>query len=95
MSATTVELLKAAAEAVGGSKALAGRLGVGETLLARFMADRCELPDSLLLRAVDIILADRQHRVSPPDGLERLPPSAEHLQNCGRGGCPTPETGSA
>jgi hypothetical protein len=60
MSATGVKLLKAAAEIAGGDKALADRLGITEALLAKFMGDRRELPDTLLLRAVDIILADRQ-----------------------------------
>jgi hypothetical protein len=60
MSATSVNLLCVAAEIVGGARALANRLGVSETLLAKFMADSLELPDPLLLRAVDIILADRQ-----------------------------------
>lgn len=60
MSATTVKLLLAASEIAGSYKELAERLGVGEVLLADFMADRLELPDSLLLRAVDLILENRQ-----------------------------------
>jgi hypothetical protein len=60
MSATTVKLLRAASRIVGGNSALAYRLGISETLLSIFMADSHELPDPLLLRAVDIILADRQ-----------------------------------
>ena len=60
VSATTVQLLRAASEVVGGNKALADRLGIGETLLCKFVADTLELPDPLLLRAVDIILAERQ-----------------------------------
>ena len=63
LSATTVRLLRAAAEIVGGNRALADRLGVNDALLAKFMADRRVLPDPLLLRAVDIILADRQFRL--------------------------------
>jgi len=62
MSATTVTLLKAASEIVQGDKALAARLGISEALLSKFMADSHELPDPLLLRAVDIILADRACR---------------------------------
>ncbi|HYG56413.1 MAG TPA: hypothetical protein VD965_14045 [Burkholderiales bacterium] len=58
MSATTVKLLNAAAEIVGGRDALARRLGIRETMLAAFMADRFELPDALVLKAVDIILGD-------------------------------------
>jgi hypothetical protein len=61
MTTTNVNLLRAAAEIVGGGKELADRLTVSETLLAKFMADSLELPDALLLQAVDIILADRQH----------------------------------
>jgi hypothetical protein len=64
VSATTVRLLRAASDKVGGLRALADRLGVTVTLLSRFMADTRELPDSLLLRAVDIILADGQSRSS-------------------------------
>ena len=60
MSATTVRLLKAASEIAGGNRALADRLGISEALLSKFMADSRQLPDPLLLRAVDIILADRQ-----------------------------------
>jgi hypothetical protein len=74
VSTTSVKLLKAAAEAVGGNKALAAQLGIGEKALAMFMADQRELPDVLLLRAVDIILADRQSRfvpASPPAALQK------------------------
>lgn len=65
VSGTTARLLRTASELVGGNKALAERLGVSETLLSRFIADSYELPDPLLLRAVDIILADRQSRLPP------------------------------
>jgi hypothetical protein len=67
MSMTTVKMLRAASEIAGGDRALANRLGIAETLLADFMADRRELPDPLLLRAVDIILADRQSRLPTGD----------------------------
>ena len=59
MSTTTVVLLRAASEIVGGEDALAERLGVGKTLFSKFARGLVELPDALLLRAVDIILADR------------------------------------
>lgn len=62
MSVTTVKLLEAAAEIAGGNGALARRLGVGETLVAKFLADTVHLPDPLLLKAVDIILEDRLSR---------------------------------
>jgi DNA-binding transcriptional regulator YdaS (Cro superfamily) len=68
VSATSVNLLVAAAEIVGGNRALARRLGIGETLLAQFMNDSRQLPDLLLLRAVDIILSDRQARLPPVRG---------------------------
>jgi hypothetical protein len=66
VSATTVKLLRAAAEIAGGDKALADRLAIGETLLARYMADERELPDLLLLRTVDIIVEDRHSRLAIP-----------------------------
>ena len=72
MSATTVKLLQAASEIVGGDKALADRLGIGEALLRVFMSDSRALPDRLLLLAVDIILAERQSRflrVSQPPAI--------------------------
>ena len=59
MSATTVKLLRAASEIVGGDESLAKHLGVGEKLFESFATDLAQLPDVLLLRAVDIILADR------------------------------------
>ena len=60
MSATSIKLLQAAAEIAGGDDALAGRLGISQKLLRKFATDVVELPDALLLRAVDIILAERQ-----------------------------------
>jgi hypothetical protein len=62
MSTTSVKLLHAAAEVVGGEKALAERLGIGEQFLSMYIADLRPLPDWLLLRAVDIILEDRHAR---------------------------------
>jgi hypothetical protein len=59
-------LLRAASEVVGGDGFLARRLGIAETLLAKFMADKVELPDVLLLRAVDIVLDDRHERQPAP-----------------------------
>ena len=75
MSATTVRLLHAASEIAGGRTALAERLGIGETLLLKFLNDDIELPDPLLLRAVDIILEDRESRFSSasPPALQASP----------------------
>lgn len=77
MSATSVRLLQAAAEIAGGDKGLAERLGISETLLSKFMSDRCELPDRLLLRAVDIILMDRESRPQRPRQPVAILPSAD------------------
>jgi hypothetical protein len=76
MSATSVNLLRAAAEILGGRRALADRLGIGEMLLGRFMADSFELPDPLLLRAVDIILADRQRPPFTPAPAVKTRPAS-------------------
>ena len=73
MSATTIKLLQTASEIVGGDAALANRLGISERLLARFMADRIELPDQLLLLAVDIVVADRQSRLPAPSTSQSYP----------------------
>lgn len=71
MSTTTVTLLKAASDLVGGEKVLARRLGIAETLLQKFMTDAVQLPDALLLRTVDIVL-DNRHRRPPPAAAEAL-----------------------
>ena len=65
MSTTSVKLLQAAAAIIGGEPALAERLGIGEHFLSIYMADLRPLPDWLLLKAVDIILADRHARLPP------------------------------
>lgn len=78
MSATTVKLLQTACEIAGGEKALADQLGIGEKLLGIFLQDVRGLPDGLLLRAVDIILADRQARLGGP--LPRSAFETEALQ---------------
>ena len=57
-----MNVLKAAADIVGGSKELAERLEIGERLLVRFMEGRRAVPDGVLLRAVDIVLQERQAR---------------------------------
>ena len=79
MSACTVKLLQAASEVAGSNEALARRLGVSKRLLAKFMADVLELPDPLLLRAVDIILADRAAPVDGDHGVQLLRASPRDL----------------
>jgi len=68
VSATTLKLLRAAAEIVGGEDALAERLGISTKLFPRFMSGSQALPDVLLLRAVDIILAERLSAAPPEEG---------------------------
>ena len=63
MSVTSVKLLQAAAEVVGGEELLAERLGIRPQFLSAYLQDRRQLPDWLLLRAVDIILSDRHSRL--------------------------------
>jgi len=62
MSASTTKLLQAAVEILGGAGPLAERLGISRALLSAYLHDARPLPDSLLLRAVDIIFEDRQAR---------------------------------
>jgi hypothetical protein len=74
-----MKILQAACEIVGGNQALAERLGIGCHVLAMFTEGRRQLPDSLLLQVVDIILEDRQTRISvagEPTSQARRPPSA-------------------
>jgi hypothetical protein len=40
------------------------RLGITPTMLAIYLADKREVPDSLVLQTVDIIIEDRQSRMS-------------------------------
>jgi hypothetical protein len=68
MSTTTVKLLRAASEIVGGEDALAERLGIRKNLFSKFVQGALKLPDVLLLRAVDIILADRLAAAPPVKG---------------------------
>jgi hypothetical protein len=91
-------LLQAASEIVGGTRALALELGISESLLRRFLSDSRELPDGLLLRAVDIILADRMSRLPRMPEREAgrngdLSSEPEFLQNYGRGSGAAYETG--
>ncbi len=57
MSEATVRLLQAAVEILGDERILAERLEIDEPLLKAFMEDRRGLPDSLLLKTVDIVLS--------------------------------------
>ena len=68
-------LLRTAAEIVGGERQLADRLGISETLLSKFIDDGLPLPDTLFLRAVDIVLSQRHAELSP--GVAPQAPPAE------------------
>jgi hypothetical protein len=68
VSSTGAMLLKAAAELLGGERILARRLGIAETLLAKFMADVIQLPDPLLLHVVDLVLDNQPARPAATAG---------------------------
>jgi len=76
MSQTTVKLLQAAAEILGGEDALARRLDIGEVLLRAYMEERRPMPDFLLRRAVDVVLEHNKARPAsaPPAPGADLPP---------------------
>ena len=59
MSAT-LRLLEAASKIAGGDHALAKYLGIHEPLLLKLLENPAAFPDALLLRAIDLILADRE-----------------------------------
>jgi hypothetical protein len=63
MNSTAVKLLQAAAELVEDEKQLIAPLSIAQSLLGKLLADLNHLPDSLLLRAVDIMLVHRQSRI--------------------------------
>ena len=76
MSATTVKLLQADLDIAGSTEALAQALGIDEDLLTTYMADRRPIPDALLLRTVDLILADRRMRLPPTSAARPGAPDA-------------------
>jgi len=71
MSATTQRILQAACEIAGGAEALAARLGISEPMLRKYLSGAFPVPDPLLLRTMDIVLADRESRLPPafPSGF--------------------------
>lgn len=73
---TGLRLLQAACELVGGEDQLAKRLNMSRLLLKKYMAGRGKLPESLLLRTVDLLLEEREARFphvprEPADGSRR------------------------
>jgi hypothetical protein len=63
---TATRLLEAASKVAGGDRALARLLGLSEILLSSYRCGVRQLPDHLLLRAVDMLLEAREH---PPIGI--------------------------
>jgi hypothetical protein len=72
-SSTKPRLLRVAIEVAGGTRALADRIGISESMLERYVAEIFSIPDALMLRIVDVILDERDNRDS--DGVR--PPRAE------------------
>jgi hypothetical protein len=72
VSGATARLLEAAAQIAGGEQRLAEHLHIGEVLLRAYLEDRRPLPDSLLLKVVDLVLANMESR--PPQPLKASPP---------------------
>ena len=62
---TAARLLQAAADALGGNKALSERLKVSQAMLIKYMTAGTEVPPALVLGAVDILLAEREARFEP------------------------------
>ena len=58
------QILARAAVLIGGAEALASRLDIGAPVLKRYLERDEEIPSSVLLRAIDIILEDL--RQQPP-----------------------------
>ena len=78
MSAAGAKLLQAATDVLGSEAALAECLGIEAWLLRSYLRDTRELPDALLLRVVDVLLADRLSQSRPAD-LRDVPKVAENV----------------
>jgi len=74
MSQTTLKLLRAAAEILGGEEALARRMDIGQILLRAYMQERRPMPDFLLLRVVDVVLEHNKAQAARPLAANDLPP---------------------
>ena len=60
------EVLGRLVRKLGSPEAAAARLGISVTLLERFLKGRITVPDSILLKAIDIALDEPP--AAPPDG---------------------------
>lgn len=74
MSHATVRLLRAAAEIMGSEEALARHFDIGRLLLRAYLEERRPLPDYLLLRAVDVVLAHTKPTGALPSAPDELRP---------------------
>ncbi|HXS52369.1 MAG TPA: hypothetical protein VN782_07550 [Usitatibacter sp.] len=70
---TKAALLDAACQAAGGLAALAGRLGISEAMLRKCMSGTFAMPDPLFLRAVDVLLEERERCFDLAPPAEQLP----------------------
>ena len=63
-------LMRAACEMVGGTAVLAQRLGISEAMLRRYISGSFPVPDTLILRALDVMQEQREargvHAAAPP-----------------------------
>lgn len=66
MHERAVKLLRAASDLAGGDEALARRLRIDPALLSTLMSGQHELPESVLLATVDILLAGQESAPSGP-----------------------------
>ena len=76
MTSTKLQILQAACDICGGSAALAARLGVSDALVRKCLTQGFELPDHFFLRAVDVILEDRESLLA----MAPTPPAQEWQQ---------------
>lgn len=77
MSAATLRILQAASEIAGGNGPLADRLGISRAMLQKYMSGVFPLPDGLLLRAVDMVLAERDSLLGLPVPTDSCQPSED------------------
>ena len=59
MHDTKARLLQAACEAAGDAHRLAGRLGISEAMLRKYLGAQFPVPDPVFLTAVDFLLEKR------------------------------------
>jgi len=60
MRNTKARLLQAACDAAGGPQAFAARLEVSEAMLRKYLSGAFQMPDPLLLRAMDLLIEERE-----------------------------------